>query len=241
MKTLFVDIETSPTLAYVYDYYDTNIVKIVDNWKLMSIAWKWEGEKKISVCSTRTKTEKELVELAHKLYTEADVVVGFNSIRFDDKKLLAKFIEFDLAPVSYRAVDVMKIAKNASFISNSLDNLCKTLLGEGKSDITYKDLWFDCLQNDARAYRLLEKYNKKDVDLTYRLYNRLKPYSRASQVPNMAIEKGYCCRVCGSKNLQSRGFTYTRTRKYRRLQCNDCHAWSQEIEPDDSGVVVETK
>ena len=86
------------------------------------------------------------------------------------------------------------------------------------------EMWIKCMARDKDAWRAMEKYNRQDVALLEKLYDRLRPWIRNH--PNRGLyDDGIACVTCGSQNLQRRGIQRTVNTTYARLQCNDCGSW----------------
>jgi len=226
IKVLLYDIETFPNIGYTWSKWETNVIKFVKEWELASFAYKWLGESQVRCLSRRTYSEKELVVKLRELMDEADITVAHNGDSFDNKKARAKFIQFNLKrPALNRSVDTKKIAKSQfAFNSNSLNDLGETLGLGKKVDTGGFDLWLGCMANKKNSWALMEKYNKQDVVLLEKVYDKLKPW--ATNHPNMAVLAGKIgCPSCGSENTQFRGYTVAIRKRQRRLQCQDCGCW----------------
>lgn len=221
-KVLYYDIETSPLLSYVWEMYEANTLATEKERELMSFAYKWQGDNKIRVESLRTNTEKELVKKLHKLFDEADIIVGHNSDNFDNKMANTFFLKQGLLPPSpYQTIDTLKIARNKfRFASNHLNDLGQ-YLGVGKKVETGGfNLWLKCIKGDKKAWKLMEKYNKQDVELLEKVYNKL-----SSWVKTPFKDFGMVCQNCGSSHLQSRGWQIGQVYMSRRYQCQNCGKW----------------
>ena len=48
-KILVWDIETSPLLSYTWGLWDQNVIRVKEEWSLLSVAWKYLGESKTHV------------------------------------------------------------------------------------------------------------------------------------------------------------------------------------------------
>ena len=46
-KVLLIDIETVPHKVYTWGKYDQNVIAFIEYSSLLSVAWKWHGEKKV--------------------------------------------------------------------------------------------------------------------------------------------------------------------------------------------------
>lgn len=181
--------------------------------------------------------QKGMVRSVHKLLDEADAVCHFNGIKFDIPQLHKEFLLHGLPPPSpFRHIDLLRTCRRQfAFASNRLDFVSK-LLGEGaKMEHKGMELWAGCMAGDPACLKTMELYNKQDVRLTERLYERLKPWiighPNVAQFDELA---GRCCPTCGSKKLQARGVARTATITYQRFQCRDCGKWSRTRKADAS-------
>ncbi len=214
----------------------------------MSISWKWLGEETVHHASLAniprkrgTSSNKALTKLIHQLFDDADIVIAHNAYKFDNPVSNAAFIRHGLTPPSpYKTVDTLRIARSQFKFpgGNSLNEL-GAYLGVGvKSDITVRDLWFDCLQGDPKAWKLLEDYNNQDIVVLEGVYQKLLPYIKNH--PNLGdlLQRDGVCPKCGSIHLQRRGFNTRRNGKVQRYQCNDCGGWTNESKLNTRGRLV---
>jgi hypothetical protein len=230
-RILLFDIESSPSLSYVWEMYETNVLKVVRPWNMLCFSYKWLGERKTHVVSLpqfkgykkNPHNDRELVKKLWKLFDEADIIIAHNGDKFDIKKSYAKFIEHGLTPPSpYKTVDTLKVARRYfKFDSNRLDSLGEYLHLGGF------DLWDRCMDGDISAWSLMERYNKKDVELLEKVYLKLRPYMQGHPNYNIFSGTNHSCPICGSLKIQRRGYSYSRTTKYQRWQCLSCFSWHQ--------------
>lgn len=233
-----LDLETSPSLGYVWGKWQQNVIDFKKGWYLLSFAYKVLGEKKIHVHALcdyphyrRDKSDdKALVEELWRVIDEADLVIAHNLIGFDLKKAYARFIVHGLDPPSpIKTFDTLLAYRRvAAFNSNKLDDLAAVLKIGRKLPHTGFDLWKRCMEGDMKAWRLMKRYNAHDVWLLEQVYKKIRPW--ASSHPNLNLIKGTPanCRVCFSKNLVKFGkmkrYSYTRTLEKQRYRCLDCGA-----------------
>jgi hypothetical protein len=232
LKTVIFDIETSPNLGYVWGKWEQNVIENVKDWRVLSFSYKVLGENKTyayGLCDfPGYKKDKDddtkLVKKLHEVLSDADVVVAHNGDEFDIKKANARFLAAGLTPPTpYKSIDTKKVAKKYfKFDSNKLDELGRYLGIGRKLQTGGFDLWKGCMYGDMKAWTLMKKYNKQDVDLLEKVYLRLRPW--ITNFPT--FENRGVCRNCGSTRLQSRGHRYTISNKIQRLQCSGCGAWS---------------
>lgn len=237
MKILLYDIETSPSIGAYFDpYKENNILWTIEEWRMLSFAFKWYGEKRThcrilpdySLYSEDPKNDRALVEDLYSLFNEADIIIGHNGDRFDIRKTNARFIKHGLQPTPpYKTVDTLKIAKKYfKFDSNRLDAL-GDYLGVGRKLRTGgQDLWHDVMDGDMKAWERMRRYNKQDVVLLENVYNVLKPWMTNHPVVEFS-DIDIACPLCGSKDLERRGFSFTNSglSKKQRYRCK-CGKWT---------------
>lgn len=169
-KILFIDLEVSPNLAWVYGKYETNVIEFEKEWDIMCAGYKW-ADSKVEVITGK---EKDIVRKVRDLLDEADVVIGHNGDRFDIRKINTKIAFYGLElPSKYKTIDTLKkLRRLFGLNSNSLDD-AGAYFGIGRKRGSYKDLWRDCLRGDKKAWKRLIAYNKQDVLLLEALYRRI--------------------------------------------------------------------
>lgn len=196
----------------------------------MSFAAKWHKKGKVFFDSIPKSGGDEMIEHAHRLLGEADAVCHYNGTKFDVPTLNREFALRGLEPPEpYKQIDLLRTARRQfKFASNKLDYVAQALGLGAKVEHKGMDLWRDCMDGCPKAWRLMEKYNKQDVILLEKLYEKLLPWIQGH--PNAALfvepEKPVCPN-CGSSSLQKRGWKATQTQKYRQYQCQGCGAWSR--------------
>jgi DNA polymerase elongation subunit (family B) len=230
MRTLLLDIETRPILGYTWGTYEQNVIAVVEEWTILSVAYKWLGEKKVTALGAYNDlTEEDILLEIHEAMSEADIVVAHNGDKFDIKKLNARFIRYGLdAPEPYKTIDTLKVArKYFAFTSNRLNELGKFLGVGEKAPTGGFELWQGCMDGDLDAWKKMLRYNKQDVVLLEKIYLKLRPYMTNHPNINVIDETSDCCPTCSSTNIQKRGFGMTTSGKYQRYQCTDCGSWSK--------------
>jgi hypothetical protein len=139
-----------------------------------------------------------------------------------------EFLLHHLAPPApYKQIDLLKVVrKEFRFASNKLDHIAQRLdLGKKAAHEGYQ-LWVKCMNKDPDAWKVMEKYNKQDVILLEKVYERLLPWLGRNH-PNRNLYDSTGCPTCGSAKLQKRGFSYTTTGTFQRYQCTHCGTWSK--------------
>jgi DNA polymerase elongation subunit (family B) len=232
LKILIIDIETKPHTAFVWGFWDQRVdpmTQVVEPGGTICFAAKWYGKKGApEFWSVHAHGLTKMVKRAHKLLTEADAVVHFNGTRFDIPTLNKEFLELGLnPPPPTKNIDLLGVCrKQFKFPSNKMDYVCQRLGIGGKTSHKGMQLWKECMNNEPAAWRTMERYNKQDVRLTGRLYDRLMPWIASHPNHGLFAEKTVC-RNCGSDKVQKRGFERTALRIYQRYQCKSCGRWQR--------------
>jgi hypothetical protein len=232
-RIVFIDLETAPSLGYVWGKWEQNVIEFEKDWYVLSAAYKRADEKKVHVLGLNDfpeyavdkENDKPLMQALWSVLDQADIVIGHNLDNFDVKKANARFITHGMPPPSpYRTLDTLKLARSVfKFDSNKLDELGKYLGVGRKVQHTGFSLWKACMSGDAQAWKLMKKYNAQDVILLEKVYNLMRPWAKSH--PNVNQGDLQACPKCGSAKIQRRGFSYTLLRKKQRYQCMSCLGW----------------
>jgi hypothetical protein len=230
MKILFIDIETTPILAWCWGLWKQNISPdhIVEPTHMLCYAAKFSGGKMVF---RWWRTATFLPKLWDML-NEADVVVHYNGKTFDITHINREFLEAGMTPPSpYKQIDMLHVVRATfNFPSNKLGYVLKALNMAGKVPHEGFDLWIKCINGVRAARAKMKEYNIGDTVELEALYERLKPWIICH--PNVALlndmdpETMYCM-SCASDQLQRRGYAYTAVSKFQRYQCQDCRKWQR--------------
>lgn len=240
-KVLVFDLETSPLKSYTWGLWQQNVGlnMIHGDWFLLSYAAKWLGdpEDEVMYGDLRGVVDQEdddhLLREMWQLLDEADIVLTQNGIKFDVKKINARFIlKGYQPPSSYKHIDTLKIAKKEfGFTSNKLeymtDKLCTKYKKLKHSNFSGFELWAEMLKDNPTAWDECEVYNKYDVLSLEELYTKMAAWD--SKHPNFNLyseEEEVVCR-CGSKDIKPYGYAYTAVSKFQRYRCSECGAESR--------------
>lgn len=219
MRTLVIDIETTPNLAWCWGMWqqDIGLNMLECPGEVACFSAKWLGNK--TVYFSRN------INDAHALLDEADAVIHYNGKKFDVPHLNREFKSAGLfPPAPFKQIDLLHVVrKRFNLPSYKLQYVATWLKLGGKADTGGFDLWKGIMADDPKAWAKMEKYNKQDVVLTEKVYNELLPWIGSH--PNQILYGGVGCPTCGSADLQKRGYAYTGVSKYQRYQCNDCGSY----------------
>jgi len=228
-KIVLFDIETSPHIGYSWGKYEQDIIDFKEEGHIMCFAYKSIGEKSVHAVATidfKKDGERKVVESLHKLFDESDILVAHNGDDFDIKMVNRSFAKYGMLPPSpYETIDTKKLAKSRfRFTSNKLDDLGEYLGLGRKMQTGGFQLWLDCLAGDRKAWNKMIAYNKQDVVLLEKVYLKLRPWAKTH--PRVDISDKLICPVCGSEDIQKRGFGFGGGFIYQRFQCNQCGKYS---------------
>ena len=240
MKTLFWDLETSLQPAAIFQLANNDWIRpeaLLGERYIICAAYKWASEKKVHTISVlddakRYKRDPHddrfVVERLRELMLEADVIVHHKGDSFDRPYLNTRMLAHKLKPLPpIPSIDTYKVAKANFFLnSNSLNYLGK-FLNVGSKIHTEHELWLRVLNGERKAVEEMVTYNKQDVILLEKIFEKLQPYVANHFNRELLGEEG--CPRCGSQNVQSRGYHKAVSRVYRRWCCNDCAGWFRSV------------
>lgn len=240
VKFLIYDIEISPILGWTYSQYNTNIMRVAEEQKLMSFAYMivevdgkktaLDGDYSSIKCYTLADVdydEKALVSKLHDLFEECQIIVGFNSKQFDDRHVTKYFVKHGLDPIApVKQIDMLREWKKvAKLTGNHLESINEYLFNERKTEERIGDLWYDCIVNkDQESYRLLNEYNKQDIVLTYNIFKELLRYMKDTPANlSLLMNHPLACPRCGFiDNFEDAGYYYSSVGRYNQYKCGCC-------------------
>lgn len=235
-KILFFDIESMSNLGYIWGKYEQNVIEYEREFYMLCFAYKWLGQSKVSAYSLpdfknyrKDKyNDKDLVTKLWELFNEADIVVAHNGDSFDIRMANARFAFHGLPPPSpYKTVDTKKVAKRYfRFNSNKLDDLGNYFGLGRKIDTGGFELWLGCVNNDPMSWYKMVKYNKQDIVLLEKIYNKLLPWIVNHPNRNLYESTTCNCPNCGSSNMIRHKTRISRTGMRQQWQCKDCGAYA---------------
>lgn len=232
MKTLFLDIETSPNVCYTWGLYNENIGinQIIEPSRVICVAFKFD-DGPMEFVAEWAGGHSRMIKKVHTALDEADAVVHYNGARFDETHLNREFLQQGLEPTTqYRTIDLFQtVRKRFRFAASKLQQVV-TELDLGEKIKTDFDLWADVLAGDPGARLQMEEYNKHDVDLLVALYEELRPWIVSH--PNVALysddpTRPQCTRCGGT--TRPNGFYTTNTGRFQSYRCTVCDSQSRDM------------
>lgn len=182
-RILVVDIETAPNTVAVYQLNPRYISPkyILDHGYVLCYSAKWIGEREVFYAKSPD-GHKAMLEEIHGLLSQADGVVHYYGKKFDMPTLNSEFILHGLAPLPPLVqIDLYYLVRRAfNFPSYKLDYVCQRLGLGGKAHHQGWELWKACMnklhERHDHSWVVMERYNKRDVTLTERLYRKVLPW-----------------------------------------------------------------
>jgi hypothetical protein len=227
-KILVMDIERRPAIAQIWDQ-KTRFVP-VRNWLRMpeTLCWagQWYGEPDMQFHAAWTSRD-DMVLASWEAFDKADIVVGWNSVSFDEKHLRSDWLLAGLDPPRpWKSVDLFRVVRSTfGFESNSLGHVTKRLGIPTKEGFYDMQMCEAALAGDVEAQDSMQAYNEADVTATLAAYVRLLPWiKRHPHVAELPAgdPNAATCNRCGSSDLAREG-TYRAVQiNYLLYRCRDC-------------------
>lgn len=242
MRTLLIDIETTPNLAHVWELWNVNVSlsQLQVPTEMMCFAAKWQGYDGIYFYSGHADGKPVMVEAAHQLLDQADTVIHYNGKRFDIPHLNREFVQAGFTPPApYKQIDLCEVVKKVfKFPSNKLAYVLPALGIDGKVSHSGHELWVKCLAGDPEAWKTMRIYNERDVTALEDLYEVLQPWI-PGHPSHGAFDGGDVCPACGGSRLERQGYALTAVSKYQRYRCKDCGKWSRGTRREGATGITE--
>jgi len=230
-KILIYDVETPRLRANVWwsgkQFVNGN--EIIDEPKIITVAWKWFGENKVHTKTwDKDHCDRELMEVFLEAYNEADLVVGVNNNSFDNRWINARAMKHDLhVNMFVKSLDLQKQMKRiARLPSYALKYLCKffgvTMKLGHEGLLMWEMVQYGTPAQQKEYLKKMEIYNVGDIISTEEVYVKMLPYMRhAAHLGVVGGNERYSCPTCGeTDNLVYLGDTVTAAGTIQRLmQC----------------------
>lgn len=233
-RILFLDLETSAALAYVFSRHKVFINQDAihtEGGKILVAGYRFLGEDKTKVLYNKSEIRQGedylICAQLWEIFNNADVVIGHNARQFDVKMLEVRCLANGLPPLpAVQVIDTLEIAKKKfRFPSNKLDSLA-AYLGIGRKISTGGiELWVKVQQGDEKALADMVEYCEGDVDLLVEVFLALRGRGLVSGF-NAALyynDDLTRCRACGHTELEYTGRkVLTPSGVYNELRCLEC-------------------
>lgn len=229
-RIAFFDIETSPNIVTTFDLKkDKNPIhhqNIQEERYIICASYKLAGSSKIhsfKVDANSPSNDMGVLCSLRIMFESVDAVVAHFGNGFDLPFINARLAFHNMAPLApVVQIDTYRMARQKFLFNNNSLNYLSKFFGFGQKKSVGYSTWLGCLRGSKKDIDEMVAYNKHDVVLLEKVYNRLAVYCKPAI--NHALFHGKCVR-CGSVNLIKRGFLYTKTTKRQRYKCLTCRGW----------------
>lgn len=173
--------------------------------------------------------DKALLEEAYKDLADADMWVTWFGTYYDIPMFNTRLIEHKLDPLPKVAhVDGWMIArKKMKLHSNRLASVQNFLDLEEEKTPLKGPIWIRAAAGYKDAIKYVVEHNNQDCVVLEQVYDRIKGLCDFHPNVNIMVDGNTAnCPICGSKNMQMRGKTITKTGYRQRYQCTSCGGWS---------------
>jgi len=226
-RILTIDIERLPGLAHVWEPRTKYVPprNFVEWPRTVCFAARWYGDDKPIFSAVWHKHgHAGMIRKAWELYDAADIIVTFNGVNFDDRKLKTDWLEAGLPPPRpFKPVDLFRVVRREfGFESNSLDTVTRRLGRPGKPTFYSIEDTQAAVEGNREAQSRLRSYNLADIELTEWLYDRLRAWIHNH--PHLGtVGDEMSCNRCGSKELEKQPSRYRAVvLDYSLYRCEHC-------------------
>lgn len=231
-KILIYDIETTRVKAWVW-WSGKQFVSgdsLIDEPKIITIAYKWLGEDDITVLTWDEKlSDKQLLEKFLKVYNSADMVIGQNNDRFDNRWVNARAMKYGLDVNTFvRSFDIMRETKrlfrlpsySMKYITNYLGIQTKL---EHEGIKMWEKIQTGTPEEQKEYLQKMVEYNRQDIVATEDMYLTLRKYmGHKTHFGVLNGKERFTCPNCGSKNVSLDRTTVTPAGTVQRImKCTD--------------------
>lgn len=184
-KILIYDIETCRVPAWVWWTGKQYIghEQLIEEPKIITVAWKWLGDDDIK-CLTwdDNHSDEELVKEFLKVYNKADMIIGYNNDRFDNRWVNARAMKYGLDVNTFvRSYDIMKeekrVFRTPSYSMAYMAKYSNVIHKQGHEGIHMWNMIQTGTKEQQKEYlQKMVEYNIGDIAATEELYIRLRKY-----------------------------------------------------------------
>lgn len=239
-RILFYDIETSYLTARVWALGEqfishTNLVPGRDQYDIICLSYAINnGPIKTIDWGFDEQNSKPIIEEFDRLVESADIVIGKNNTRFDDKHINTLRLRYGLPGTpdwSDKVDDLERHMRKTFYLpSNSLDYFSNQLGLGGKIKMDMSD-WVNIVEKSpSKGIKALKKmiyYNKKDVRDTRTIWQHCVKHFTPKF--NASVTEPGTCKTCGSINIAE---SYIRQRGktlYQYFTCLDHNGYAGKL------------
>lgn len=227
MKTLFLDIETSPNITFSWQQgFKKNIPinMLIKERAIILISYAINsGDVKTIRWDNKKQCDKQLLKKISKIINDADEIVTQNGDKFDIKFINGRLAFHglqNLMPIA--SSDTLKMARRVFYLNSYKLDYLGEYFGLGrKIDTGGFDLWKSIMLDKCeKSMNKMQKYCEQDVALLRDVYEYICQYTH-SNAPKGDGDK--TCPNCRNESLEKNGwYTSAAGFKYRRFRCRGC-------------------
>lgn len=252
-KILFYDIETTPLQAWLWRpgkqvVNSSQLVEGMDTYDVICICYEWldSNDRGKLAWNYRTQDSKKMVTDFTAICDTADIIIGKNNKRFDDKHMNTLRLKHGLAgrPDLLLKVDDLETQMRRHFYlpSYKLDYFSQVLGFGGKDKMFFQD-WIDIMdqtENGDKAFKKMIRYCSKDVHDTKLIWKHCERHIQP-KLNRSALLCKLVCKVCGSRRLRKNGY-YTSAAgvRYTQYFCNDHNGYAGKISVNAKKPIMRT-
>lgn len=232
-RILIYDIETSRMLVKTWwtgkRYVGAD--QIVREPKIITISWKWFGTDEVyHVAWDKDHNDKALLKTFLKEYNRADMIIGQNNDKFDNRWVNARALKHRLnVNTLVRSLDLMKQAKKHFRLPGyGMKFMTKYMGVETKMEHEGIKMW-DMIEDgtpdeQAEYLKKMIDYNVQDIVATEQMYLAFRQYIGTASHIGMFSGGDKCdCPSCGSDDVEHSRTTYTAAGTLQHImRCGNC-------------------
>lgn len=224
---LIYDIETGriPALVWWTGKQYVGHEQLQGEAKIISISFKWLGDDKVHALTwDKYHSDEEMMKEFLKSYNKADMVIGVNNDRFDNRWINARAAKHRLNVNTFvRSFDVQKEMKRLFRLpSYAMKYVAKYFGLELKMEHVGIEMWnkiqFGTPEEQKEYLQLMVDYNVQDIVVTEDIYLQLRKYmGHKTHFGVLHGEEKFTCPNCGSYNVHMESTTVTPAGTVQRI------------------------
>jgi len=231
-KVMIYDIETSRVTAKCWwtGKQYVNHTQLQTEPAIISIAWKWLGDDTVhTLCWDYNHCDRAMLVKFLKEYNSADMVIGQNNDKFDNRWLNARAMKHNLwINTQIKSFDIMKQTKRLFRLPSYSMAYVSKFLGITEKRSHEGILMWDMIEDgdmhqQAEYLQKMLDYNVGDIVTTEEMYYKLKKYmGHKLHFGVFNGQENYTCPDCGTSDVRLFKTTYTAQGTIQHLMvCNE--------------------
>lgn len=224
-----IDIERFPRIEYSwsakkYSKFTPESFLVEDGRMISFAAKKLRGPTLFS--SEYHHGREEMLNTLWHILNRADIVIGWNSRRFDVPHMDGELRDAGYKPyVPFKQIDLYaSVRARFNYDYNTMKSVVKRWgLDEEKMENEGFGLWRRCMQNEKEAWDIMRLYNIQDVKSGEAAYLSNLAWLSGS-IPNLGLwsDATKACPACGSSDVVEDGTTPTGVSRFVAYRCESC-------------------